>query len=594
MKQSTLRIFLLILFIFSFNTVLFSETESLGGQKSSKLSSYATNPAPWLNISPNSEQRQPVYIGMTPREIALGLKPKDEGKLLIHDFLKVYGNKQARSIYDALLKDKKIEKGVEIEVEGYPVRNDEGILTWAFYSWRVNESHYNFFDQKTFNEGKFSKLSVKPILPTLYNPKNEDDHARIFNDILDFNSLYDKPLFGDCIWSDEQDGYKIISAWLPLEERKLFAKRVANQNKMVCRAFPQPARFNGTPVSFNIKINNKGVLWPKEIGWKKELKISKIQKSKNVITKWPDDFKSKYKEDLMVLDGELEASFPISGKKMRFTKKNNFEQNNHLLDIVAYLEERYKLLNIKTERMSFVFRGMENANLIAKIEGAQGTKKGELSKPVIMADHYDTAFCQDIFDKEKKRVSTSGADDNMTATATLLRAAEIFTHNKPANDVWLLHITGEEFPADDLGARIFTERMLKEKRDIKGIVLLDMIGWRKENDRIFQVNPGDLDESLRIAQIAIKASSYITKFKPVLRKRFDRKSYLYNTDGLIFQDAGFPVILFNEHINAIENLDRAGYHDTTDTSLNLDFNYATDIARVAIETTAILSDMSSF
>ena len=49
--------------------------------------------------------------------------------------------------------------------------------------------------------------------------------------------------------------------------------------------------------------------------------------------------------------------------------------------------------------------------------------------------------------------------DNGSATATLLQAAPIFLklarEGKLERDVWLLHLTGEEFPSDCMGARVF-------------------------------------------------------------------------------------------------------------------------------------------
>ncbi|MBI3558215.1 MAG: M28 family peptidase [Deltaproteobacteria bacterium] len=74
-----------------------------------------------------------------------------------------------------------------------------------------------------------------------------------------------------------------------------------------------------------------------------------------------------------------------------------------------------------------------------------------------------------------------------------------------------------------------------------------------------------------------------------MRDRFDARSYLYNTDGIVFSNAGYPVILLNEHINGIENLNRPHYHSTSDSVKFLDFSYAASIARVAIETAARLA-----
>ena len=95
---------------------------------------------------------------------------------------------------------------------------------------------------------------------------------------------------------------------------------------------------------------------------------------------------------------------------------------------------------------------------------------------------------------------------------------------------------------------------------------------------------------MRIAKMAIDASSAATRFQPVLRSRYDPRSYLYNTDGLIFSEAGYPVVYFNEHINRLENFFRKGYHHTTDTSKKMDWPYATDIGKAAIQTAAAMAD----
>ena len=80
---------------------------------------------------------------------------------------------------------------------------------------------------------------------------------------------------------------------------------------------------------------------------------------------------------------------------------------------------------------------------------------------VIMADHYDTAYMEDKYEKDAHgcgaRMSACGADDNHSATAAMMLAAPIFLEmsrqGKLGCDIWLVHLTGEEFPADCLGAR---------------------------------------------------------------------------------------------------------------------------------------------
>ena len=49
---------------------------------------------------------------------------------------------------------------------------------------------------------------------------------------------------------------------------------------------------------------------------------------------------------------------------------------------------------------------------------------------VLLADHYDTAYMEDVYfsakDGKGARISAAGADDNFSATSTLLQAAPIF------------------------------------------------------------------------------------------------------------------------------------------------------------------------
>jgi len=62
----------------------------------------------------------------------------------------------------------------------------------------------------------------------------------------------------------------------------------------------------------------------------------------------------------------------------------------------------------------------------------------------------------------------------------------------------------------------------------------------------------------------------------------DLRSTLYNTDGQIFSDSGIPAVLFMENYD----LHRQGYNDTHDTMENIDLDYGSALAAIAIETVA--------
>ncbi|HUL31229.1 MAG TPA: M28 family peptidase, partial [Thermodesulfobacteriota bacterium] len=104
----------------------------------------------------------------------------------------------------------------------------------------------------------------------------------------------------------------------------------------------------------------------------------------------------------------------------------------------------------------------EERNLMVVIPGR------DRRRAVIMADHYDTAYMEDIYYKDEggsgARLAASGADDNHSATAALIRAAPIFCNlsreGKLGCDIWLIHLTGEEFPSDCLGARHLCQQIV--------------------------------------------------------------------------------------------------------------------------------------
>jgi hypothetical protein len=261
-------------------------------------------------------------------------------------------------------------------------------------------------------------------------------------------------------------------------------------------------------------------------------------------------------------------------------------------------------------------------------------------RAVIMADHYDTAFMVDRYEPEYggngARLAAEGADDNYSATAALMLGAPIFLEMSKAGtlgcDVWLVHLTGEEFPADCLGARALTERLVDgtlklrlpggrwkdlSRTRVQGVYVLDMVAHNNNRDRdVFQMAPGVGPESLWLAYQSHRAAEAwnagtkawnrrpsrkgcrrgkrsadgqtvpAAALHPALdgqvRLPYDPHSTLYNTDGQIFSDAGVPVVLFMENYD----INRAGYHDTHDTMENIDLDYGSAVAAIAIESVA--------
>jgi Zn-dependent M28 family amino/carboxypeptidase len=257
-----------------------------------------------------------------------------------------------------------------------------------------------------------------------------------------------------------------------------------------------------------------------------------------------------------------------------------------------------------------------------------------------MGDHYDTAYMADCYDPayggDGARLAAAGADDNYSATAALLLAAPIFLRmsreGRLGCDVWLIHLTGEEFPSDCLGARHLSQCLVEgrlamrlrngKERDlskarVKGVYVLDMVAHNNDRDRdVFQIAPGSGRQSLWLAEQAHLATEAWNAAVPAWNDRdgrrglgrarrspfggripepaahlalsgevrlpIDPRSTLYNTDGQIFSDAGIPVVLFMENYD----INRTGYHDTHDTMANIDLDYGSALTSIAIESVA--------
>jgi hypothetical protein len=483
---------------------------------------------------------------------------------------------------------KTIQHALPVEFEAWPAEDDLGRWTWAFARWRSGpNSGWKWLEgtRPEKVEESDDETVVPPILPVTYRPADYNDRSAIFDDFLNYPDLYQKPLFGECVWTDA-GGSQIYSAWnAPEKARQWGAGTLVLQQ--VCRVIRQPSRLDERPITFVLRFGDSGLEWPEGVRWVEEERPETEPLPDDLrIRVWPKDLRATYEKEVRTL---------ASGDLPRFSRKNSAQEKNQLLDVVAFLEERYRKLGISTERQSFLWREIPQANLIAKIPGTETDRLR--NRPVLLADHIDTAFAEKVFENKKskhKRVSAPGADDNASATAALLSAATVLRDRKPRHDIWLVHLTGEEFPADDLGARRFVLKLLADRTRIGALIVLDMIGYNADSkkNRMFQINAGESSASVEIARKAMGAAGDVAPgMTPLFRLRFDPRSYLYNTDGIVFSDLGFPTLLLNEHINYWENLDRPYYHQTTDLPETLDFGYAIGITKVAIETVARLAEV---
>jgi len=234
----------------------------------------------------------------------------------------------------------------------------------------------------------------------------------------------------------------------------------------------------------------------------------------------------------------------------------------------------------------FTWRGIPQSNLIAII---RGTERGP---PVVMADHIDAACEEDTFDQTRRRVTSHGADDNATATAALLAAATVLRDAHPRHDIWLVHLTGEEFPSDDLGARHFLSELMRARQDLRAVVIADFVGWHHPGTPRFQVSPTSVPGSERMAALALDAARKLApELSAIYVARNRSRNSVFQTDLQEFEFYGIPGILFNEDMDyADPTSGNPQNHQSTDVVAHVDLPFAVTVAKVAIETTLRLAN----
>jgi hypothetical protein len=530
----------------------------------------------WLNPAANSEQRQPLYLGRAPRELEFQSSARRRADISLSEELKELAQLQLQALLP----------GFKGTVEAWLARNDDGLRTWVIARTRVSSEQWQWVsEERSIKRLATSHLDPLPLYPRWLDPNDPDKKKEIFNAFDQFDSLYAKPVFGNCLWVDRTTK-QVTRGWHAPEARERFGRTLSP--KEVCVELPMPMVWEGVVETLFLEWDGKAIAWPEHVRFEKTppVEVSAVAASVPLVA-IPEGTMDRYREAVRVFAGEKKAETVSGVNSPIFARKSSAQPNHQLHEVNRYLAAKYSSLGWGVRWDRFSWNGISQSNLVARIPGKLPPSK---NRPIVLADHIDTAMSEDVFDATGKRVACPGADDNATATAALLIAAELLKPLPLNHDVWLLHLTGEEFPADDLGARRVVGEWLKTKTPVGAVLLMDMIGYRTNAGSAFQINAGESLESLWVARQALGvAAKTAPKLTPLLRTRWDLKSYLYNTDGLMFSDAGFPVVLFNEHLNRLEHLDRPHYHQSTDTTQTVDFDYAWAIAKTAIELAAQLA-----
>jgi hypothetical protein len=312
---------------------------------------------------------------------------------------------------------------------------------------------------------------------------------------------------------------------------------------------------------------------------------------------------ARYRAHVEILAGERPVRSK-NGKLVCFVDRFVPSRNHQLDEVLDWLMVQYGRLGFGYRLDPVIWRGRLYHNLVVRIPG-------EIDESVLLCDHYDVADKEPIVRRNRAQLffdhglnaqeiaahegaipigaPVPGADDNASATAALIEMAHrmrasLDRGHRPKRTIELVHLVGEELPADCLGARTFLRDARARNRKIAAAIVLDMIGVDRKGERKLQVSVGRNPASLSIASAVERAISDLRlDLRPILRPYGTRKSFLHQTDAIHFSRAGVPVVLLNEHVNDDHDLHRVGYHDEFDISRLMHFDFATDVCRAACE-----------
>lgn len=235
-----------------------------------------------------------------------------------------------------------------------------------------------------------------------------------------------------------------------------------------------------------------------------------------VLYKWVPGPNAPYNENLVychVTDTVVNDIFRGTGKTYRETRKQ------------IYATKRpQSFYTGKKARIKMVSKYNPNStgkNIVGVIEGSDPVLKNEY---IIIAAHLDHLGMIPYH--------IQGANDNNSATASMLGAAEALAKSKvkPKRSIVFLSLDGEE--AGLTGSTFYTKNPIFPKEKVKCVINLEQVGAGERISTSYAYDHPEIIEFSKMANdkyIHRRLSQYPTKY--LVRPR---------TDGAVFMKAGYP------------------------------------------------------
>ncbi len=143
----------------------------------------------------------------------------------------------------------------------------------------------------------------------------------------------------------------------------------------------------------------------------------------------------------------------------------NFEHYEQLVSAKNYIAQEFETLGYVVSFQSYSVGEQIFSNVIASKRPTFG------SNPLIIGAHYDSCY-------------NPGADDNASAVAGMLGLAKLLSEDKVAEQIVFVAFVNEEppfFRTAGMGSRVFAKSLKDEDLQIRGAIVLEMIGYYSNN-----------------------------------------------------------------------------------------------------------------
>ena len=257
-----------------------------------------------------------------------------------------------------------------------------------------------------------------------------------------------------------------------------------------------------------------------------------------------------------------------------------------LKQAAEYLTARFAEYGWTTSGQPFRALGKSYFNVLA-IKWPMGRPTKSTQPPLLIGAHYDTVE------------ASPGADDNASALAVLLDAADRLRNVDVARPVWLMAFCLEEQGL--LGSRAFVSRLKQTGQALEGAIILECVGYASHEagsqrtptgvpipipsvGNFLGVIGNEASRSLAasVERSAGKAAPATPTVVLTVPSRGEALPDVRRSDHAAFWDEGYPAVMLTD----TANFRNPHYHRPTDTldTLNMDFLSAvSDIVAACVE-----------